>query len=265
MGLTCSDLDQIAEVAVGLTRQSRPIIKKYFRQQPEISQKADKSPVTAADEGVERKLREEIFRIFPQHSIIGEEYAQSEGNSPYTWVIDPIDGTRAFSCGNPLFGTLIAVLHEDKPVFGLIDLPVLGQTWVGVEGRVSTLNGQQVRTADVQQLNTARITTTSELALGDDVHRFSTLAQKSKVVHYGGDCANYAHLASGWCDIVAESNLSCYDIMATIPIIKGAGGCISQWDGSPILLNNYDGTALATATQDLHAQAITLLMGDNHV
>ena len=253
------DLDRIAGLAAGLNALSRPVVAEWFRSSPEIAKKADRSPVTIVDTSVETALREAIASEFPGHGIIGEEEGPTEGDGEFTWVIDPIDGTRAFSCGNPLFGTLVAVLFRGRPVVGVIDLPAMDQCWVGVEGRPTLLNGEEANTAAVENLGEARTATTGIHYLEDDAPRFARLAELSRVVGYGGDCANYAHLASGWCDIVAESNLKAHDIMAAVPVVTGAGGCLTQWDGAEITLDGYDGTALATAGSELHRQAVDAL------
>jgi inositol-phosphate phosphatase/L-galactose 1-phosphate phosphatase/histidinol-phosphatase len=249
----------VAALATALIAESRPIIRQYFRQSPDIQRKADETPVTIADQSVETALRAKIRTAFPDHSIIGEEHGQTDNPSRYTWVIDPIDGTRAFTCGNPMFGTLIAVLYDGLPVIGVIDMPILDQTWVGITGQTTTLNGNPIAAAATTALDQARLTTTSGHALGGDYPRFMALAEQSMVTGYGGDCANYAHLASGWCDLVAESQLNAYDIMAVIPVITGGGGVITQWDGQTITLDGYDGTALASATPILHDKALAVL------
>lgn len=253
------EIEQIGEFAATLNGLSRPIVGEWFRCSPGIEKKADQSPVTIADKSVEDALRAAIEARFPDHGIIGEERGEREGAGEYTWVIDPIDGTRAFSCGNPLFGTLVAALHLGRPVVGIIDLPALDQCWVGVEGRPTEINGEAATAAGTGRLADARIVTTSAVALGDDAPRFAGLADQCRVVGYGGDCANYGHLASGWCDIVAESNLNAHDVMAAVPVVAGAGGCLTQWDGGEIALETYDGTALASANPALHREAITAL------
>ena len=253
------EISEIADLALALTRTSRPIIYQWFRKSPDITRKSDESPVTIADKAVERALRDEIRKHFPDHNIIGEEHGTSVSDHDFTWVIDPIDGTRAFSTGNPMFGTLIAVLYQNKPVIGVIDIPAQHQTWLGVEGRATTLNGEVARTSGETDLNKARLSTTSGHALGGDYPRFEKLSDKTMVTGFGGDCANYAHLASGWTDLVAESGLQAYDIMAIVPVVNGAGGVITQWDGTSISLDTYDGTALASASASLHDEASTLL------
>lgn len=245
-------LTDLAGFAASLNQLSRPIAHQWFRQAPSIEVKEDASPVTIADQSIEAKLREAISAAYPDHGIIGEEHGTAAADADFTWVIDPIDGTRAFSTGNPLFGTLIALLYEGRPVVGIVDLPALDQQWVGIENQPTRLNGAVVKTHDCRLLADARLTTTSGVDLYEDLTKFERLRKNARVVGYGGDCANYAHLASGWCDLVAESHLKIYDIMATIPVIKGAGGVVTQWDGSEILRDSYDGTALASATPALH-------------
>ena len=253
------ELDRIAGFAAGLAAVSRPIATEWFRCGPDIERKADRSPVTIADKSIEAALRKAIAGEFPDHGIIGEEEGRTAGAGDFTWVIDPIDGTRPFSCGNPLFGTLVAVLHLGRPVVGTIDLPALGQFWVGVEGRRTELNGEAASTAGTGRLADARIATTSAADLGDDAARFRRLEEACRVRAFGGDCANYAHLASGWCDIVAESGLNAHDIMAAVPVVAGAGGCLTQWDGGEIAIDTYDGTALASANPGLHREAVAAL------
>jgi histidinol phosphatase-like enzyme (inositol monophosphatase family) len=253
------EIGAIADLAIALTKRSRPIIHQWFRQSPDISRKSDQTPVTTADHAVEAALRAEIASRYPDHGIIGEEGGATPSDHDFTWVIDPIDGTRAFSTGNPLFGTLIAVLYRKSPVIGIIDIPAQHQTWLGVEGRPTTLNGEAAAVSGQTDLSQARLSTTSGHDLGGDYERFQRLSEKTMVTGYGGDCANYAYLSAGWTDLVAESTLNPHDIMATVPVIKGAGGMITQWDGAPITLDDYDGTALASASAKLHDEASRLL------
>ena len=254
-----AELERIADFAARLNTVSRPIITEWFRCGPDIERKADQSPVTIADKSVETALRQAIASQFPEHGIIGEEHGETSGAGEFIWVIDPIDGTRAFSCGNPLFGTLVAALHRGRPVAGVIDLPALDKCWLGVEGRPTECDGKPAKAAGTARLNDARIVTTSTVFLGENAPRFERLSARCRVVGFGGDCANYAHLASGWCDIVAESGLNAYDIMAAVPVVHGAGGCLTQWDGAAITLDSFDGTALASASPELHREAVAAL------
>lgn len=252
-------LKELADFAASLTGISRPIIHQWFRHAPSIDVKDDATPVTIADKSVEAALREAITGQFPDHGLIGEEHGSINPGADFTWVVDPIDGTRAFSCGNPLFGTLIALLYQGAPVIGVIDIPALDQQWLGVEGLPSQFNGSVITTHEISHLAEARLTTTSTDALGDDLPRFKRLSAAARVTGFGGDCAGYGHLACGWSDCIAESGLMVYDIMATIPVIKGAGGVVTQWDGKPIILDTFDGTALASASAALHDEAIAQL------
>ena len=252
-------LDELAEFAQGLPVISRPIIHQYFRQQPKIRTKPDQSPVTSADEEAEHALRRAILTRYPNHNIIGEEAESHQGTSPFTWVLDPIDGTRAFVSGNPLFGTLIAVLENGMPKIGIIDLPILGQCWHGQSGKHAQ-RAAPTQTSTISTLKEARLATTSPQLLGAKLQNFNQLAEACYLTNYGGDCANYAHLASGWCDLVVETNLNAYDIMAVVPVIESAGGVISQWDGAPITLDDFDGSILAAATPKLHAAAKAILL-----
>ncbi len=254
-------LDAVADFAASLPSLSRPIIADYFRVSHQISVKADLSPVTLADSYVESALREAIKSRFPHHGIIGEEDGGTASASSLTWVIDPIDGTRAFSCGNPMFGTLIAVVDSGRPIIGVIDLPMFSQTWLGVSGRPTLLNGVPCKTSAIADLASARLATTSSHALGNDLPIFRSLSAAVRVTNYGGDSANYGYLSSGWCDLVAESQLQSHDILAMVPVIEGAGGVMTSWDGRAINLSDFDGTVLASANSDLHGSALDLLRG----
>lgn len=270
-------LADIATFAEGLPNLSRPLIRDWFRHNPAIRQKADSSPLTQADEAVENALRQAIAKQFPDHAIMGEEggmHQKKNSASPYLWVIDPIDGTRAFATGNPLFGTIIGVMEEGIPKIGVIDLPMFGQCWLGknADAPVTRYNGTAVTTHPITDISEARLATTSAALLGcrdaynwldgygnTITRRYRDLTDRVRVVNYGGDCANYAYLANGWCDLVAETELSPHDIMGVVPIIQGAGGYITQWDGKTIRLNSFDGTVLASANKKLHDQALSVI------
>ncbi|MCG8624700.1 MAG: histidinol phosphate phosphatase [Proteobacteria bacterium] len=274
-------MPRIATFAEGLPNLSRPLIQNWFRHNPAIRQKADSSPLTQADEAVEKALREAIAKQFPAHAIMGEEGGMQQKNnatSPYLWVIDPIDGTRAFATGNPLFGTIIGVVEGGIPKIGVIDLPMLDQCWLGgwigedADAPVTRYNGKTVTTHPITDITQARLASTSAAMLGcrhaydwidghsnSVLRRYRDLTDRVRVVNYGGDCANYAYLANGWCDLVAETELSPHDIMGVVPIIQGAGGYITQWDGKTIRMGSFDGTVLASANKKLHDQALSII------
>ena len=253
-----------AELAVflsGLKDVSRPIISDWFRSGRSIEWKADDSPVTMADKAVETALRQAIAATFPDDAILGEEHADTAGRgSGYSWVIDPIDGTRAFICGRPVFGTLIGLVKDDLPVAGYIDMPMLDECYVSVGG-LATLNGMEINTSVVTNLANARVATTSPEALSEpSLEAFYRLSAASATSTYGGDCHNYALLAAGHIDIVFEEGLKSHDIMGVVDVMRAAGGVVTEKDGSPVSLQ-CSTSLLAAATPQLHAAALTLIKG----
>ena len=215
-----------AEFAGKLPAITRPILYQHFRARPKIRTKPDQSPSPSPMSKPERALRRAILKRYPDHSMIGEEARPHDGTSPFTWVLDPIDGTRAFVSGNPLFGTLIAVLQDGVPKIGVIDLPFLQQCWQGQIGRPA-----RTQTSTINTLAEARLATTSPQLLGARYSaRFNQLAEACRLVNYGGDCANYAHLASGWCDLVLKP-ISMPMILWRWCSDSKRRGIISRWDG----------------------------------
>ena len=256
-------LDQAADVADRMADSARSICAKYFRQPFEVEHKADLSPVTVADREVESALRALLRERFPNHAILGEEFGRSAGLAPgeaeYTWVIDPIDGTQSFVCGLPLFGCLIALLHGQQPVLGMIEMPALAERWRGRRGRPSTLNGKAARSSGCASLEQARVFTTSpEMFNAGDRERFQNMAARTALRRYGGDCYSYGLLASGHCDLVVEAGLKPYDYLALVPVLEGAGACISDWNGNALGLES-DGRVVAAASPALLREALEAL------
>ncbi|KAL2537584.1 myo-inositol monophosphatase like 2 [Forsythia ovata] len=234
LGFDHLDLDRFADVGNKLADASGDVIRKYFRKSFDIIDKEDLSPVTIADQAAEESMVKIIEENFPSHAIYGEEngWRWKENVADYVWVLDPIDGTKSFITGKPLFGTLIALLHKGKPILGLIDQPVLRERWIGIIGRRTTLNGQEVSTRSCPQLSKAYLYTTSpHLFSGEAEVAFTRVRSKVKVPLYGCDCYAYALLASGYVDLVIESGLKPYDFLSLIPVIEGAGGVITDWEG----------------------------------
>ncbi|KAL8096925.1 hypothetical protein AgCh_030129 [Apium graveolens] len=198
----------------------------------------------------------------------GEEngWRCKEKSADYVWVLDPIDGTKSFITGKPLFGTLIALLHRGKPIFGIIDQPILRERWIGITGRTTTLNGQEVSTRKCAKLSQAYMYTTSpHLFSGDAEVAFGQVRSKVKVPLYGCDCYAYALLASGFVDLVIESGLKPYDFLSLIPVIEGAGGVITDWNGHHL---SWEATSdshapsfnvVAAGDKELHQQALDAL------
>lgn len=259
----CAPADMIAFLA-GLPLVSRPVITKWFRQSPTIETKQDSSPVTIADQSVERDLRAAIAARFPDDMIMGEEFA-STGNqdSAYRWIIDPIDGTKAFISGKPAFGTLVGLLHHNLPIAGLVDMPVFGESYIGLNGFSgqihAELNGAAIAPSGQSELGAARLATTSPRALSAErLIDFDRLADQVAVTNYGGDCHNYALLAAGHIDLVMEDSLAAHDMMAVVALMLAAGATVSDLDGQPIQLGQST-SILAAATPKLHQAALTLI------
>ena len=259
----CSALEMI-EFMAGLPKVSRPIIAEWFRQNPEAKMKSDKSPVTIADRAVEAALRSAIASRFPADNIAGEEFGETVStDSAYRWIIDPIDGTKAFISGKPAFGTLVGLLFEGWPVAGLVDMPVLGETYVGLNGFAGTayaaLNGSTVTPSKCRKIDQARIATTSPRALSPARQPlFNLLADHAAVTNYGGDCHNYALLAAGHIDLVMEDSLAPHDIMAVVGLLLAAGAAVTDLDGVPVSLGSTT-SLLAAATPELHDAALQLI------
>ena len=230
--------DDIA-LAGRLADAAAAAIRPYFRGLPDavlgVEMKADASPVTLADRAAEDAMRRLIVAEAPRDAIQGEEFGERPGTSGRTWVLDPIDGTRAFIAGRPLFGTLIALVVDGWPVLGVLDQPILRERWVGAVGRPTTFNGAPCKTRACRSLATATLATTSP-ALFDDgqLHAFEHVDAAAGNVVLGGDCYNYGAVASGWIDVVVEAGLKLHDFAALVPIVEGAGGHMCDWAGDPL-------------------------------
>ena len=238
------------------------VIRAHFRARIDVDIKADASPVTLADRGAEAAIRRVLDQHCPDHGVIGEEMGGQEGGR-FTWVIDPIDGTRAFITGRPVFATLIALLEHGRPVLGLIDQPVLGERWLAHEGALSFTgpHGGAPGTRAVASLAEAELSCTSpdmftEVQLG----RFRRLAGACRRVTYGGDAYGYGLLALGQIDVIAEADLKPWDWSALAPVIEAAGGAMTDWRGAELTLES-DGTALALGNPALLGDAVALLGG----
>ncbi|MBU2964107.1 histidinol-phosphatase [Amphritea sp. 2_MG-2023] len=248
----------LIRVANEVVECSGAIIRHYFRKPLDIIHKGDMSPVTIADRETEAAMRAVINQHFPHHSIIGEEGEDTIGSQPYTWTMDPIDGTKSFITGNPLFGTLLCLSEENTPMIGIIDIPISKERWVGMRHEGATYNGHTCHVSNKTQLSEAQLYCTEpDLFTPQQAECFQALEKHVRLRRFGGDCYSYGLLASGHIDLVVEASLHPYDWMALIPVIEGAGGIITDWNGNP-LNNNSDGTVIAAATRELHAQALSV-------
>ena len=230
------DLDADIALALRLADAAAEGIRPHFRTVM-AERKDDATPVTLADRAAEEAMRRILSAEAPRDTVIGEEFGASPGSSRRSWVLDPIDGTSGFLAGRPLFGTLIALVIEGWPVLGVIDQPILRERWVGASGRPTTLNGRPVRTRACRQLSDASIATTGPHYFDDhDGAHFMGLASRTdhRRMVMGGDCYNYAMLATGQIDIVCEANLKLHDWAALVPVVEGAGGTMADWNGDPL-------------------------------
>ncbi len=234
-------------------------IRPFFRARFERETKADASPVTEADRAAEAAMRAIINAERPADGIIGEEYGREREDAARVWVLDPIDGTRAFIAGRPLFGTLIALVEDQQPVLGVIDQPIARDRWVGARGQVTMFNGVPAETRRCSALANAHIGTTSPAAFpAQDFARFQRASTAAGDTLWGGDCHNYGLVASGHLDGVIESGLKLYDFAALIPVVEGAGGRMTDWQGRPLDANS-PGEVIAAGDARLIDQIAALL------
>ncbi len=249
------------ELALSLADAAGAVAMTYFRSPMAIEAKADKSPVTAADKEAETVMRALIEDAFPDHGIIGEEMADRNPEAEFVWALDPIDGTQSFVTGKPLFGTLIALMQGGRPVLGVIDMPALGERWIGAQGLATTFNGNEVKVRSCKDMGEAWLYATSpEMFEDKDFPAFERLKKATWRTIYGAECQAYGLLASGWVDIVCEGTMELYDCVTMVPIVEGAGGVITDWRGQA-LGPGGDGTVLAAGDAQIHAQALELLAG----
>tara|TARA_R110000782_G_scaffold268689_1_gene365548 strand:+ start:79950 stop:80735 length:786 start_codon:yes stop_codon:yes gene_type:complete len=220
-------------------------IRPYFRAHYETDYKSDDSPVTQADRAAEAAIRAILEKERPADGIIGEEYGAVREEAERVWILDPIDGTRSFIAGRPIFGSLVALSQAGWPVLGIIDQPIAKERWAGRAGQATTFNGKPVKTRACRQLSDAILASTApQLFPGCTGEHFSLLARGCRDTLWGGDCYNYALLASGHIDLVIEAGLKLHDIAALVPVVEGAGGRMCDWQGDP-LTDTSDGRVIA--------------------
>ncbi len=238
-------------------------IRPWFRGGAAAELKGDASPVTAADREAEAAMRAVLAVHFPEHGVLGEEGGEERAGARFRWVLDPIDGTRAFITGRPTFGTLVALLDGDTPVLGVIDQPITGERWLGAAGQPTRFRGPFGRagTRPCPALAEAELSCTSPAVFTPaETPRFDALAAAVRRVSWGGDCYGYGLLALGQVDVVAEATLQLWDWAALVPVVEGAGGRMTDWAGAP-LRPGGDGTVLAVGDPALLAPALQALRG----
>ena len=236
-------------------------IRPYFRAGVAADDKSDASPVTIADRNAEQAMRSVLAERFPGFGIIGEEFAPAQAEQRFCWVLDPIDGTRAFITGRPIFGSLIALLDGDTPVLGLIDQPITGERWIGVAGERTRFRGAygQPGCRPCPTLAEAELGCTSP-DIFDETTRpgFLRVKAAAKRTSWGGDCYGYGLIALGGIDAVVEAGLQVWDWAALVPVIEGAGGMVRDWSGAP-LRRGGPGDVVAVGDPALMAEIVGLL------
>lgn len=257
------ELARRAAFAQHLADTAGDVIRPWFRRPIAITNKAAPGlfdPVTEADRSAEHAMREAIAAEFPDDGVIGEEFGAVRGGSGYDWVLDPIDGTRSFVAGQPLWGTLIGIEQNGRPVLGILDQPFLRERFVA-QGRTELRDANGVaalHTRPCAALADALICTTHPVTYFNDEQRarFHRLEQACRFSRYGGDCYSYALLAMGFVDLVVEAGLKHWDVAALIPIVEGAGGVFTGWSGDPVLRG---GNVIAAGDARIHAAALEFL------
>lgn len=251
---TIGFLDELADI-------SGSVIRNYYRKGFALEAKSKGDPVTEADKKTEEALRKHITEKYPDDGIQGEEFGITKGTSGRVWVIDPIDGTRAFTVGRATFTTVIGLCENGVPIAGLLDQPVIGDRWIGAKNNPTFFNGKPVSTRDCADISVSRLVLTSPDQFKTDAEKaaYRTVSDATGFQIYGGDCYAYGLMASGYADAILEAGLKAHDIMGLVPIIKGAGGIITDWQGQEITLENCTGHTLAAGDAALHQRLLALI------
>ena len=261
--MTDRDRQKLRDIAREMADAARRATLPLFRA-PELSAENKRAegfdPVTEADRAAERAMREVLARRRPQDAIRGEEYGDQPGTSGFTWVLDPIDGTRAYLAGAPSWGTLIALCSQTGPVLGLIDQPFTNERWEGGAGfarHSSPYGGRRLATRLPRPLSQAILFSTfPEIGTPAERAAFEAVSRRVRLTRFGLDCYAYGLLALGQIDLVIEAGLNDYDICAPIAVIEAAGGIVTTWDGGPA---HRGGRILAAANREIHTEAMALL------
>jgi myo-inositol-1(or 4)-monophosphatase len=250
------NLSEYKIFAKHLANLSGEVIKGYFRNQISVESKDDLSPVTIADKNAEELMRKEIMKIFPEHGILGEEFGIHNKDAEYQWVLDPIDGTKSFIYGSITFGTLIALIKNGEPLIGVINQPILNEFLIG-DNKTASLNDVKVNVKSNSKLSEAVLLTTDHLNIEkyQNIKKFNELIRKVKLYRNWGDCYGYYLVATGYADMMIDPQMSVWDKMALIPIIKGAGGVISDYQGNDALTGN----SIIASTPKIHSEVVKIL------
>ena len=250
-------MQEFVDFSKELAQASGGVIKRYFRSGVAVETKDDDSPVTIADRQAEEVMREMIMKAYPDHGIIGEEFGNYNEEAEYQWVLDPIDGTKSFVSGTFLFGTLIGLMKAGQPIVGAIHHPVTSHLLVG-DGKTAELNGEPVKVSAKRELRDAVLCYTDFIDIGKYQNgiAFQQLMGKTRFNRTWGDCHGYFLVATGYADIMLDPIMHLWDIVALIPVIEGAGGKITSWNGGPPL----SGNGVIASNGPLHSQVLRVLI-----
>ncbi|MDR0807754.1 MAG: inositol monophosphatase [Gemmobacter sp.] len=245
--------------AIRIAEAASALPMTYFRRPIGIDLKGDESPVTIADRETEAAIRRALAEAFPEDGIFGEEFGKERLDAENLWIIDPIDGTRSFITGNPLFGLLMGRIERGRPVIGIVRMPALNETFAGAPGGGATLNGRTIRARTTERLSEAMIwVNEAERHMADDPARFARLCRIGHTRRMGYDCYPHAMVAAGQIDAVIDMGLEPYDYMPLIALVEAAGGLIRDWQGKPLDLSS-DGRVVTAATPALLDQVLEML------
>jgi histidinol phosphatase-like enzyme (inositol monophosphatase family) len=258
------DADDIA-FAGRLADAAAAVVLRYFRTGVAVDDKEDASPVTVADRAAEEAMRNLIAKEHPNDGIIGEEYGRTHADASRVWVLDPIDGTKSFISGRPMFGTLVGLAVDGVPQLGVIDCAAVGERWTGTVGgetvhRLRDGTARPVRTRACAALDKATLYCSSPLMFKEHFPAFERVRTQVKLPMYGGDCYAYGLVASGYADLDIEAGLGLYDYVAVVPVLAGAGGVMTDWQGKQLTLAS-DGRVVAAGDARVHAAALAALAG----
>lgn len=253
----------LVEFAHVLADTAGGIVRSAAHSRRVVHRKADASPVTDVDREVETRLRELIAARYPGHGVIGEEFGIDRRDAEHVWVLDPIDGTKAFMAGMPMYGTLIGLARGGRPVLGIIEQPVTRERWTGIDGDGTRYNGGRVRTSECPRLSEALVCTTStEHYEGEDAAAFRRIVNGSRWIVYGGNCYAFARIACGNVDVAIEARVAVHDYVALVPVIRNAGGIMTGWQGEPLTIERASGgRILASGDRRVHEAAMAVLAG----
>jgi myo-inositol-1(or 4)-monophosphatase len=256
-----TDIDRFLAAAEAAADVAGAVVRPFFRAGFAVDTKSDRSPVTIADRSAEQAMRAVLAERFPDHGVLGEEFGLDRPDARLRWVLDPIDGTRAFVSGRPTFGTLIALLDGETPIVGVIDQPVSRERWIGAAGRPTLFRGPyggQPGCRPCAALSEAELSCTSPEMLGADEPRWRRLADAVRRNYWGGDCYAHGLLALGQIDVIAENTMKLWDWAALVPVVEGAGGCVTDWSGQ-LLRPDGDGRVLSVGDPSLLPEIVALL------